>query len=476
MCPVQRLHGDYDMVFAMRATVCSAAAERIKADDVSIVHARDFVKSGSGTRLDPWVGADGAGGIRDAIASVPTGKVRVLCAAGFFEVSSVLKIRADAEVFGAGMNDTTLLHTPFTTYSSFGSLEAGCTLANLTLDGNRWAPTASDLCVGGIALQAPDISVRRVRAKNFACAAFSPSRHSDDLEITDCVSIDNHYFVWAEATCGYAGHRYLRNSIATTRSDAKNRSNAFELDNGNADGLLNCTAPATAAERHARRNIVAGNRITNFIWQGIAIARMHGFEVSDNLILAGELSLPGGNGIHVEHNSGDINISGNTVTQPQSEPIWIAASANVSVAHNTVAMANCSKDCVQVCTQPHRQAVPEGHADPLDTGIRIVGNTLSGCRSGVNVWGNGSAGLFGVAIEGNEIAKSWEAAVSVGSARGIAVRGNHISGAPVPVRVTVGAEQLAVEGNTFRGCASCEVEYVQPLAPRAQVANNTCVQ
>ena len=121
MCPVQRLHGDYDMVFAMRATVCSAAAERIKADDVSIVHARDFVKSGSGTRLDPWVGADGAGGIRDAIASAPTGKVRVLCAAGFFEVSSVLKIRADTEVFGAGMNDTTLLHTPFTTYSSFGS-------------------------------------------------------------------------------------------------------------------------------------------------------------------------------------------------------------------------------------------------------------------------------------------------------------------------------------------------------------------
>ena len=111
------------MVFTMRATVCPAAAERIKTDDVSIVHARDFVKSGSGTRLDPWVGADGAGGIRDAIASAPTGKVRVLCAAGFFEVSSVLKIRADTEVFGAGMNDTTLLHTPFTTYSSFGSLD-----------------------------------------------------------------------------------------------------------------------------------------------------------------------------------------------------------------------------------------------------------------------------------------------------------------------------------------------------------------
>ena len=42
------------------------------------------------------------------------------------------------------------------------------------------------------------------------------------------------------------------------------------------------------------------------------------------------------------------------------------------------------------------------------------------------------------------------------------------------MRVTAGAEQLAVEGNTFRGCASCKVEYVQPLTPRAQVANNTC--
>ena len=365
-------------------------------EHATVVYAHDFVVSGTGSLTDPWVGKDGAGGIRDAIASVPEAKaVHVVCSKGVYEISHVLQLRANSSVAGAGMNDTVLLHTPFTRYGSFGSMAAGSGLRDLTMDGNRWAPTSAGLCVGGMRLDGAAISVMSVRVQNFGCAAFSPTQDADGLSITDCVSVDSHYFVWAEATCGYASHRYLRNQVFTTRPDPKNRSNAFELDNGNGDGLLNCTIPTTASERLARRNVLANNTIVNFMWQGIAIARMRGFELVDNTILSGELSIPGGNGIHIEHDSGDILVQGNTVTQPVSEPIWISASGNITVVGNTVSMANCTKDCVQVCTQPHDETAPLG---PLagTGGMMISGNTLSGCRAGINVWGSGTAGLTGV--------------------------------------------------------------------------------
>eukprot|EP01043_Picozoa_sp_COSAG02_P046216 COSAG02_NODE_4305_length_5528_cov_18.902376_1_plen_233_part_10 len=179
-------------------------------DERTVVHAHGFVASGTGSLTDPWIGKDGAGGIRDAIASVPYGKaVLVMCSKGVYQISHTLQLRANSSVAGVGMNETVLLHTPFTSYGDFGSMATGSALWNLTLDGNRWAPTSAGLCVGGVALHGPAISVMSVRVQNFGCAAFSPSRDADGLSIVDCVSVDSHYFVWAEATCGYGGHRYL---------------------------------------------------------------------------------------------------------------------------------------------------------------------------------------------------------------------------------------------------------------------------
>ena len=142
-------------------------------EHATVVYAHDFVVSGTGSLTDPWVGKDGAGGIRDAIASVPEAKaVLVVCSKGVYEISRVLQLRANSSVAGAGMNDTVLLHTPFTRYGSFGSMADGSGLRDLTMDGNRWAPASAGLCVGGMRLDGAAISVMSVRVQNFGCAAF----------------------------------------------------------------------------------------------------------------------------------------------------------------------------------------------------------------------------------------------------------------------------------------------------------------
>ena len=84
-------------------------------------------------------------------------------------------------------------------------------------------------------------------------------------------------------------------------------------------------------------NIVEDNHIHSFTQFGIAVARMHGFVVRNNVVLHGPNSGTGwGNAIHFEHECRDVLIEGNTAAHPVGGSISVTGSSNVTIIRNTV--------------------------------------------------------------------------------------------------------------------------------------------
>lgn len=458
------------------------------------VYASQFIVSGNGTESDPFVGSDQAAGILAAANSVPHGPVTVVVGRGFYRVSKPLHLRNDTRVVGAGKDATVLANRPFTPFASWGSLQAGAALANLSVDGNRWdkSNTGPPCGFGGFAIVGPNVSMSRVSLRNMACGCVLPKLLATGLRIEDSVFVDCHWGIWAEATCGYASHWVARNTWLTTRPGGQD---AINYDNGNTDGVLDCPVPPTAKLRSEKRNRIVSNTVIASQKLGIAVARMGGFTIEDNRVTAPNATIRtcpyswcdpnGGNSIHIEHESFDIDIVGNRVEQGGCERncsvgvgIWVADSSNVTVTNNTVTLMNSTRDCIQYATPVCDNGKPNhahDHCGPR-AGFAVKGNSVQGCRSGVNIWGNGTVGLRGVIVAGNTASSLWLSGISVGSVDGVAVHANRIQRAPMPVLIQPQALAAVVDGNTFTACGTCNISYHgnPAITPPATAFNNSC--
>eukprot|EP00040_Diaphanoeca_grandis_P032528 m.197218 g.197218 ORF g.197218 m.197218 type:complete len:515 (+) comp32653_c0_seq1:165-1709(+) len=460
-----------------------------------VLRARDFVSSGQGSIDDPFVGTDGAAGILAAMKSVNYGiPVTILIDAGFSRINSSLNLHPDTVLVGVGMNATVLINKPYQHMESFGTLPEGAALYNLTVDGNRYNPMVkpTDCNFQGFQIKGPNAVINRVQIRNFACGGVLPHTTAQFFQLTDSMIVDSHFGLWAEATCGYASHLIARNHWVSTNPGAQD---AMDYDNGNADGILNCSTPATAAGRRQLRNHIVNNTVVNTNSLGIAVARMGGFTIENNLVIAPGPTIRncsynwcnanGGNSIHIEHESYDIEIINNRVVQGEcssncsvSVGIWIADSANVTVEGNTIVLANSTRDCIQYAADFCTNAKPNHDHDVCVARANLVvrNNSGSGCRSGMNIWGNGTVGITDVLISDNVFRASWMSGVSVGSARRVQILANIIDGAPVPVLVHAAAYVVGVLNNMFANCTTCNITYVGNPAttPHANASNNTC--
>lgn len=446
--------------------------------------------TGTGTESDPYVGDDNAGGILAAMRSVPSNQeVTVIVSSGYTRISTTIKLRPNTHVKGAGMNATVLVNKPYVHLNQFGVLDTNCTLRNLTADGNRFTPSRnqSKFDGTGIAIVGVSASISSVLVKNMVCGGVLPRQGAMYFHLTDSIVVDSQFGLWAEATCGYAGHLIARNRFVTIVPGAQD---AIDYDNGNTDGILNCTPPS-ATERPKMLNVIADNVIVNSRVLAIAIARMGGFVIKNNFI-----SNPGpamrncqyygcnpiwGNSIHLEHESFDVEVTDNVVVQgcrqncSTSIGVWIADSSNVTVTENHIDLGNSTHDGIQFATSYCTNKRPNhnhDHCTPRN-GVVIADNFVAGGRTGVNIWGNGTVGLTNVRIINNTLLNSWAAGISIGSAQNILIGGNVVDVAPVPVHVSPAAENVSVTSNAFRGCATCNISYSTGAEP-AKASNNTC--
>jgi hypothetical protein len=325
-----------------------------------------------------------------------------------------------------------------------------------------------------------------------ACGGVLPRTGSTGFQLTDSQVIDCHFGLWAEATCGYAAHLIARNRFVTTQPGVMD---AFDYDNGNDDGLLSCTRPSTAALRRQMRNQIIGNTVINSCKLGIAVARMGGFLIQDNYVVSPSPKMrdcsykwcdsTGGNSIHIEHESYDIEISnnrivqgGNTNNSSVSVGIWVADSSNVRVTGNNVQLANSTRDCIQFaagfCTNPKPNHQGAHHDDcTARVNLTVINNTVSGCRDGVNIWGNGTVGIVSVLISHNSIKEQWLAGITIGSTSQVTIATNEIQDAPIPVLIHSASDQVTVRDNCFEAMGSCNITY-QGNSTSATTQNNTC--
>lgn len=376
----------------------------------AVVYARNFVSSGAGTEEHPFVGEDGAAGILAAMESVPAGvPLVVVVSSGFHQISTSLNLRSSTTLLGAGMNDTILTNSkPYRKMPSWGKLYAGVSVQNLTVDGNRYGdgvPIGQDCSFHGFEIAGAGVVLSSIKVTNMACGGILPHNAAIGFELSDSIVQDSHFGLWAEATCGYAAHKIVRNFFVTTRPGAQD---AFDYDNGNVDGLMNCTQPATQELRNRMRNQIIGNTVLNSCKLGIAVARMGGFLIQDNLVIAPSpemrdcsyhwCSPTGGNPIHIEHESFDIEIVNNRVRQGGNctncsvvVGIWVADSTNVTITGNTVHLENSTRDCIQfaadICqnVKPNHQNAHHDSCVARDN-FHVLNNTVRGGRVGANVW------------------------------------------------------------------------------------------
>ena len=427
-----------------------------------------FVSSGDGTAAHPWQGRRGGAGVLEAISSLRPGTAPcavIVCARGHYALSAPLDLPQGVSVVGAGMNST-LFHKVGD--SRLGSMQARSSVRN-----------ASFLASGGDGFQVdgPDCAACGVSLSNVFLNGFRLANEATFFSLVDSSLSDVYYGLWAEATCGYAGHRIQRNTVELTRPAQKpGNGMGFNWDNGNSDGLLNCTDPDPLV-RAEMTNIVEGNHIRSFAQFGIAVARMHGFVVRNNVVLHGPHSGTGwGNAIHFEHECRDVLIEGNTAAHPVGGSISVTGSSNVTIVRNTVDIPVTKPKPSEACIIADNNRWPV----VVVNGLRIEDNTVRGCNVGINVWSNDSTVKFhGVRIANNSISGTVRAGIQLGGMQDTVVEGNsmHGTGGFVNLLAFVGALSVlppfTLRDNTGSNVADCMI-HNSPNGTGVVVADNSC--
>ena len=402
----------------------------------------------------------------EAVASLPptTACVAIVCAAGHYALSAALVLPPGVSVVGAGINST-VLHKIGT--SRLGSMQARSSLRDVTI-----------LASGGDGFQVhgPDCAACRVALSDVFLNGFRLANEALFFSLVDSSLTDVYYGLWAEATCGYAGHLIQGNTVRLTRPAQKpGQGMAFNWDNGNSDGIV-CTDPPQS-QKHNLTNIVEGNHIHSFAQFGIAVARMHGFIVRNNIVLHGTNSGTGwGNAIHFEHECRDVLIEGNTAAHPVGGSISVTGSSNVTITGNSVQMSLAKPKPSEACI------IADNNRNPVvvASGLRIHNNTVSGCNVGIDVWGNSSAVTFHhVSIVGNSISNTTRAGIQLGASRWSSIDSNTMEGTGGFVNLLAFNSTLSVvppftlEGNNGSEVGDCSINN-PPRGSSVTVQGNLC--
>lgn len=426
-----------------------------------------FVSSGDGTAAHPWKGRRGGAGVLEAMSSLRPGTACavVVCDGGHYTLSAPLDLPRGVSVVGAGMNST-IFHKAGD--SRLGSMRASSSVRN-----------ASFLASGGDGFQVdgPDCAACGVSLSNVFLNGFRLANEAKFFSLVDSSLTDVYYGLWAEATCGYAGHRIQRNTVELTRPAQKpGNGMGFNWDNGNSDGLLNCTDPDPLI-RTEMTNIVEGNHIHSFAQFGIAVARMHGFIVRNNVVLHGPNSGTGwGNAIHFEHECRDVLIEGNTAAHPVGGSISVTGSSNVTIVRNTVDIPVTKPKPSEACIIADNNRWPVVAVN----GLRIEDNTVRGCNVGIDVWSNDSTVKFhSVRITNNSISGTVRAGIQLGGMQDTIVEGNRMNSTGGFVNLLAFEDALSVlapftlKDNTGSNVADCVI-HNSPNGTGVVVVDNSC--
>src|SRR3989339_1594126 len=308
------------------------------------LNAQDYVSGGSGTEIDPWVGLEGGGGIKEAINALPVEGGTVYAIDGYYLITSPIGVLNNCTIEGQSWN-TVLKRDIVTAYTQVIVMNNNTTIRNFTIDGDRYNQTIN---IEAVKIhQRNTVLVDNINFYNIE--SYGVILYSNTSDVT----VQNSLFESCLKGVGFDNISDLSNITV--------RNNRFTGEFSLATQYNICSNTSNL--------LIEGNWVDKYRVRAFGQSKVSNYTVRNNVILGAADDIIGWSpAIHVEGDVNNITITGNEISNPMDRGISLTLGVHDAVIAGNY-FHNIGNNAIAITTDVHDVNIENNLIESTSVGI-----------------------------------------------------------------------------------------------------------